>query len=535
MDLNLQSPSSGNADAKTAFHKPSNDAANRKYRRRSPVSGSSSDGSPRREHSSSPILSRDDSRAFDYRKRRKDEGRDLDRESGRSQYSRSDDFYRHSDRRSSRSSHGYSKHDDYVRHEKHLDEEDRDYQRSSRSGREPRSSSHSDSSRQESEHNRSREYSRNADKYFRDKHDVAGYRSKDKERGRRRSNPSYEENRSGERDRLSRDGNVRDERRDYRWSSGDYRNDRMPSHEEYNKGHRNDSARDTGGHRQKEAYKSDLKEFDGQKHSKEDKKKYNDWESNRDNDHCDKEMEQYENKTIYIGENQESLAKKPKLFSLDKCTDYVKSSPSVGDERQSSSVKQSQEIFSKITSEQGLANSSEATNDLNAAKFAALKAAELVNKNLTGVGCMSTEQKKKLLWGNKKNTPVEESGHHWDTTLFSDRERQEKFKKLMSLRLPWCLWPIVGCEGRVESGAQPQAARWWRPAPSREGEGTPAGSREAIHCWTPTKRWSHCWSWSLGIFTGSYCTCTAMFCDILLYTRVIISFLMIIYLMQTTQ
>ncbi|XP_065856950.1 DNA gyrase subunit B, chloroplastic/mitochondrial-like isoform X3 [Euphorbia lathyris] len=54
-----------------------------------------------------------------------------------------------------------------------------------------------------------------------------------------------------------------------------------------------------------------------------------------------------------------------------------------------------------------------------------------VNKNLTGVGFMSTEQKKKLLWGNKKSTTSQESGNRWDTPLFDDRERQEKFNKLM--------------------------------------------------------------------------------------------------------
>lgn len=31
-----------------------------------------------------------------------------------------------------------------------------------------------------------------------------------------------------------------------------------------------------------------------------------------------------------------------------------------------------------------------------------------VNKNLIGTGYMSTDQKKKLLWGNKKNTTAEE-------------------------------------------------------------------------------------------------------------------------------
>ncbi|XXG50657.1 hypothetical protein AAC387_Pa02g4621 [Persea americana] len=33
-----------------------------------------------------------------------------------------------------------------------------------------------------------------------------------------------------------------------------------------------------------------------------------------------------------------------------------------------------------------------------------MKAAELVNRNIVGSGYMSTDQKKKLLWGNKKTT-----------------------------------------------------------------------------------------------------------------------------------
>ncbi|THG03558.1 hypothetical protein TEA_022935 [Camellia sinensis var. sinensis] len=36
--------------------------------------------------------------------------------------------------------------------------------------------------------------------------------------------------------------------------------------------------------------------------------------------------------------------------------------------------------------------------------------------------------------GNKKNTAAKESGHHWNSALFSDRERQEKFNKLMGVK-----------------------------------------------------------------------------------------------------
>ncbi|KAL6603348.1 hypothetical protein ACP70R_043709 [Stipagrostis hirtigluma subsp. patula] len=79
-----------------------------------------------------------------------------------------------------------------------------------------------------------------------------------------------------------------------------------------------------------------------------------------------------------------------------------------------------------------------ATDGVNAAKVAAMKAAELVNRNIAafgaGTGRLTTDQKKKLLWGNKKSNPPEESSARWDLNLFSDRERQEKFNKLMGVK-----------------------------------------------------------------------------------------------------
>lgn len=82
------------------------------------------------------------------------------------------------------------------------------------------------------------------------------------------------------------------------------------------------------------------------------------------------------------------------------------------------------------------ANQSEAAGDVNVAKVASMKAAELVNKNLAGSSYMSTDQKKKLLWGNKKNTSTieKQSGTLWNQQLFEDRERQEKFNKLMGVK-----------------------------------------------------------------------------------------------------
>lgn len=71
--------------------------------------------------------------------------------------------------------------------------------------------------------------------------------------------------------------------------------------------------------------------------------------------------------------------------------------------------------------------------------------------------------------------------------------------------MPWCLWPIVGCERRIEVGAQPRQPRGHRSSPTRQAEGTPAGFREAVHGWTKKKRWPHCWFRSLSILRF-FCT-----------------------------
>lgn len=436
MDSNLRSTSPDNADAKTTFRKPSNDVANRKYRRRSPDSGSSSSGSPKHVDSPSPMLSREDSvRASDHRHTRKDDQRD--RESGRSQYGRTGDSYRHSDRQSSR-----RRNDDY-RHDMHADDEDNKYRTlSSKTGRESRDGTRSEYTRQESEHNRSRDYLRDVDKYSREKYDVAGHRSKDKEREdqKYKNKDSYLPSaREGfgrrERERPTRDLDDRDENRDHRRSVGDCKDDRMRFRDEP-RGHRTEPAsrRDNVGHHLKEAHKSDLNELDDQKYAKEDKK-YDNRDNQRDADRYIKRTGgQSDDKTAFVRENEESPAKKSKLFSLDKGTDHkrdVPKSTAVGDEMQPLRTKQAQVEVGKMTTEG--ANSSDA-GGLYAAKVAAMKAAELVNKNLVGVGCMSTDQKKKLLWGSKKSTTAEEPVHRWDATLFPDRERQEKFNKLMGVK-----------------------------------------------------------------------------------------------------
>ncbi|KAK3004305.1 hypothetical protein RJ639_018667, partial [Escallonia herrerae] len=441
MDSNLQSSPSESGGAKAAFRKPLNDAGNRKYRRRSPVSGSnSSGGSPNREHSSSPSPSREERVEISDDRRRKDDGRDLDRDLARSKYGRSSDSYRQSDRLSNR------RHD-YSRRDKFADEDDRKYPKlSSRSERESRGGTRSDYRRQESEYNRGRDPFRDVDKYSRDRFDGSGHRNRDKDRETssleykkyKDKDSSYERAGSGtrqtsgagrERDMQKGCGDSRDGKRDY-W---DRKNDSLPSYEE-SRGHRNDSAsrRETSGHRLKESSRSNPKEFDDQKYSKEEKYKFDDRDIDRHKERHNREPgEQLDNRINSSSENRESAAKKPKLFSLDKSMDHGNDVPmfaAIANEKQSSTSKQPQEFAGKATSEQDYVKDS----DIDAAKVAALKAAELVHKNLVGTTFMSTDQKKKLLWGNK-NT-AEESTPRWDTSLFSDRERQEKFNKLMGVK-----------------------------------------------------------------------------------------------------
>ncbi|PQQ18267.1 arginine/serine-rich coiled-coil protein 2 isoform X2 [Prunus yedoensis var. nudiflora] len=333
MDSNFDSPPAADGgDAKAAFRKPATDAANRKYRRRSPVGGSSpSDGSPMHEHNCSPKNSREDpGKVSEYQTRRRDDGRELERDSNRRYYGRSSDSYRHSDRQSSKSSHG------------------------------------------------SRDYSRNLDKYSRDKYDGSGYRNKDKDR-----------------------------------------ESSFPENQKY-----------------KDKDSSSLRVGSGRRHGH-----FEEMERERDRHALDRDVqdEKKDYHKVYIkSENQESTAKRPKLFSSEKGIDGrkdVSKFTTTADGRESSSSKQVQE--DEMTTAKSQSNDAEAANDINAAKVAALKAAELVNRNLIGVGpvgCMTADQKKKLLWGNKKSTTAEEVGHRWDTTLFPDRERQEKFNKLMGVK-----------------------------------------------------------------------------------------------------
>lgn len=359
--------------------------------------------SPKRDRSCSPKLMRDDAPKDSERQlRRKDDERDVNKDSSRSHHSRNSDSYRYADRKSSKSSHGYSRHDDYVRHDKYADEE-RDYERlSSRSGRESKGGAHYGHSRRDSEHSRSRDYYRDGDKSSRDKYDGSGHRSRDgdslsERHGSGRRHVNSEEM---EKHRNIRDRDGRDEKRDHIKHPGDDKNDRVISHDDA-RGNRNDSlsGRDESRYRTKEVYRSDRKELDGEKFSKEEKK-YDGRETNWDKGQGKESKENYDGKGVFVHENQGSPAKKPKLlssgkevnhegqcfvmyyFKLFSCSTTLILLPLLvskfgcADEENQSSISK-QEPDGKMSLGQGQSGDSDFDADFSAAKVAAMKAAEL--------------------------------------------------------------------------------------------------------------------------------------------------------------
>ncbi|XP_064939112.1 uncharacterized protein LOC135593180 isoform X2 [Musa acuminata AAA Group] len=97
-----------------------------------------------------------------------------------------------------------------------------------------------------------------------------------------------------------------------------------------------------------------------------------------------------------------------------------------------------------------------------------------VNRSLVGfggVGFLSTDQKKKLLWGNKKNNPTEESSSRWDLHLFQDLERQEKFNRLMGVK---------GTVAPPENGPDDKDGS----LQAKKTGGARCTSGEAICCWS---------------------------------------------------
>ncbi|XP_072957969.1 uncharacterized protein [Typha angustifolia] len=509
----MDPPRESSSPDKLSFRKLTNDAANRKYRRHSPAAGlesSSSDGSPKRQRSRSPVHSKEERSKMSDDRRSKDNEKEIDRESTRNRSSRGHES--HNDRHLYGNSRESRKHD--GRYHRRADEDDRGYHRFSRSGRESRIDTRSDNKRHDAISDRSRDSWRSIDDHSREKSDNMERRSKDRDRepvmqehhkydekgyeksmpGGRQMNSTRDYGKNRDRDQY-RDRGAEDDKTDRYRSPGKYRNDHASSHEE-SRGHL------------KETRKS--KEFDGQEDLL--KRKQNDQESEKHNSRTKEGAIEKENRGLidsHEGDGRNKYLEKSsnKNESSFSSAEKFKLTTSEGgnpiDDKPCSRSKLVKEGSERVTSEtlSSTANQAGASGDVDAAKVAAMKAAELVNRNLVGVGAvggsgyLSTDQKKKLLWGSKKNNSAEETANRWDLNLFADRERQEKFNKLMSLRLPWYLWPIVGCEGEHSSGEQ--ACR--RQCQSQEAGGARYGLRKAIHCRTAQKRRSNSWSWSLMI------------------------------------
>ncbi|CAO2822283.1 unnamed protein product [Amaranthus hypochondriacus] len=381
MDSDIPSPNQESNEQKAEFRKLTNEATIRKYRRHSPVSGSSAeDESPKRDH-----ISRGTSKTSYHERRNYDKGDDMF--SGRSQRGRNNDTYGLSS--------NDNRHDDSSRCGKYANEDGRNAKPSDRLGRESRVGTDSDSRDRESDYNRSKDRYRDGEKYPHQRSDRSRY---DGRHGHR-----YDD-----RDRYSRDrDHYQDERREYR-SSRDYRGDRKTSYV--------DSTRHRGDFNAKKE-SGDMKELDSSKY-----KSKNEGVDVLEDRHGRGGGRSNDKSAL---ESVDIASKRPK-FSYG--GDNRK------EEHQNLVLKKVEDLAPKVSSEQGPTSGADLSTSVDAAKVAAIRAAQLVNQNLTSTGFMTADQKKKLLWGNKTSTTSEESSHRWDTSLFSDRDRQEKFNKLMGVK-----------------------------------------------------------------------------------------------------
>lgn len=531
MDKSLASQSPDTSDAKPSFRKPSNDASHRKYRRHSPVSGSSSpssSGGLKRDRSMSPNASRGEgAKTADSSKRarRNDGGRDSFRDYDRVHGRRGPDAREMTERHSYNRSRDYhSRSDDYSHNHRHGGVDDRDYHRySSYSGRDSRNNKRSEYSKRDGDYDKlSRDDRWTAERGSREKGVDEGSRKrkeleKDRDKdngskdhykhmdreicierpkvGTRHSNADLdmEQERSRDKDGTSDLGRDRDGSRDRIRNQddnketsrdlGDNKLGQKRSHDEVRGrdkdgvGDRDESrsrARDKykSGEKDSESYKDekvqhrkreDLREHDRhkEKHVRESERhSKNESRSSRvyrDRDEK-KERDRYQDDggSARKGQESEHLSEKISRNARDgkrqsnlSDRDGRRHSPSSDDAGQlqgkaipSVDDMKSAENTNMVSEAQGLAEPSgssateaEVAHDLNVAKLAAMKAAELVNKNLGVSGYMSADQKKRLLWGSKKATAVEESGNNqWNMAHFSDPDRQEKFNKLMGVK-----------------------------------------------------------------------------------------------------
>ncbi|KAL1191515.1 hypothetical protein V5N11_002337 [Cardamine amara subsp. amara] len=241
-----------------------------------------------------------------------------------------------------------------------------------RSSRDSRGGHHSDRRRVETEHSRSRN---DSDRYSRDKYSNSGHRLSTNEKGEDLLSDRVV---SG---RRHADSRMEDKEKDYVLGR-DFQDEKRGSRWSF-----------------------------GDRLSRDERKEQEDPEISKEKDVHIKSPRHRSDEKCLATENRDTHSKKLKGFSSEKFTDGNANA----EEKQASILKP-------------------APSDVDAAKVAAMQAAELVNKNLVGTGYLTTDQKKKLLWGKKKSTATEEPAHRWDSALIGDRERQEKFNKLMGVK-----------------------------------------------------------------------------------------------------
>lgn len=433
-------------DLRPSFRKPSNDSAHRKYRHHSPIDGSdsfSSGGSPRRQQSIIQVTSLENRNKVPENSARKHHGKESERDSGHCHSGRGTNSHRYPDNYQS----SYQNNDELSGYHRHSNDEDvksvrysAGELRSNRSDRECKNS-----------FERSKE-SRNADRYHTtDKFENSEHRSRgkdvevnmsadhmynEKESTRAASGSwkisSIRDNRWADEWKQPRERVDRDERRIYSRSLSDYKKVIAPTPED-SRGHAKDSfiGRESDRYRPKEIQRKEIDEHDY--HAR--KRRYNERDTRKCEDKYSRDPVQNRKESasfpvFHVSEerskshvDKNSNAAEEPSFSSKNSKLGQSVTLNMAEGKSSLSAKQVKESTEKFTIGQ----------DLNAAKLAAIQAAELVNRNLVGTGLMSTDQKKKLLWGSKKNIP-DESGTRWDLQLFSDRERQEKFNKLMGVK-----------------------------------------------------------------------------------------------------
>lgn len=480
MDISAHSPDV--RESRPSFRKPANEASRRNYRRHSPSSSQSRSPSPGGwKRVRSPLLAGQEDGGS-----KKGRHADQDGEKGRE-----DDRFRRGTADAGSRGYGYHSRDRHSRAEDY----DHNYNRRHSSDRGYHNSAHvrTDHSRHDDRRYARRSPERSTREWA---NEESGYRRKESrvsERDRARDDRSTNA-RPADRDRNREDESdvrehykIRDREARYGQErfSGKERNDGSDGEaDRYRHVRRNDSRRDAvdvDGRdrdidkmdgRERHKFKSDTERLKEQESRRREKDEVKELENHKVEEDClkirDKSYrghDEYQRKTNlspdlrknYSSSEPESTGE----HSRQRC--HGQDSKKGGrDKKQSGETLKSK--FSSADSSRGAVATSDYSNELKrlddkyskgskwgpeaettdataassdpeAAKMAAMKAAALVNINLGGI--KSVDEKKKLLWGSKdqqKPAAVASGTNRWETVRFADRDRQDKFHKLMGVK-----------------------------------------------------------------------------------------------------